>query len=248
MKKLLYIDACVNRDVSRTERLAQALLKEMNKNGEYEVETLCLEDEDLKLFTGKESAGREQLTRAGIYEGPLFDYAKQFASADRILVAAPYWDFTFPARMKCYLEQICVTGLTFTFSSKGIPGGLCHADSLHYVTTSGGSIGDLNLGYEYVEKLCKVYYGINKTVCYTAEGLDIEGNSSGRDHEGRQRRRQSGHTGTLRDFLRFIFFFPIRYIAIIETGQIICVDAGGCPVFCGSMKMVDGRRDGSQCR
>ena len=177
MKKLLYIDACVNRDISRTERLAQALLKEMNKNGEYEVETLCLEDEDLKLFTGKESAGREQLTRAGIYEGPLFDYAKQFASADRILVAAPYWDFTFPARMKCYLEQICVTGLTFTFSSKGIPGGLCHADSLHYVTTSGGSIGDLNLGYEYVEKLCKVYYGINKTVCYTAEGLDIEGNS-----------------------------------------------------------------------
>ena len=79
--------------------------------------------------------------------------------------------------MKCYLEQICVTGLTFTFSSKGIPGGLCHADSLHYVTTSGGSIGDLNRGYEYVEKLCKVYYGINKTVCYTAEGLDIEGNS-----------------------------------------------------------------------
>lgn len=45
----------------------------------------------------------------------------------------------------------------------------------------------------------------------------------------------------MRDFLRFIFFFPIRYIAIIETGQIICVDAGGCPVFCGSMKMVDGR-------
>lgn len=41
----------------------------------------------------------------------------------------------------------------------------------------GGAIGDLNLGYEYVEKLCKVYYGIPKTVCYTAEGLDIEGNS-----------------------------------------------------------------------
>ena len=53
MKKLLYIDACVNRDISRTERLAQALLKEMNKNGEYEVETLCLEDEDLKLLLSR---------------------------------------------------------------------------------------------------------------------------------------------------------------------------------------------------
>ena len=177
MKKLLFIDACVNRGISRTEQLAQALLKEMNQNGEYEIETLNLEDEDLKLFTGKESALRESLTRAGNFEGPLFTYAKQFAAADRIVVAAPYWDFSFPARMKCYLEQICVTGLTFTFSSKGIPGGLCHADSLHYVTTSGGSIGDLNLGYEYLEKLCKVYYGINETVCYTAEGLDIEGNS-----------------------------------------------------------------------
>lgn len=177
MKKLLFIDACVNRGISRTEQLAQALLKEMNQNGEYEIETLNLEDEDLKLFTGKESALRELLTRAGNFEGPLFTYAKQFATADRIVVAAPYWDFSFPARMKCYLEQICVTGLTFTFSSKGIPGGLCHADSLHYVTTSGGSIGELNLGYEYLEKLCKVYYGINETVCYTAEGLDIEGNS-----------------------------------------------------------------------
>ena len=177
MKKLLFIDACVNRGISRTEQLAQALVKEMNQNGEYEIETLNLEDEDLKLFTGKESALRESLTRAGNFEGPLFTYAKQFAAADRIVVAAPYWDFSFPARMKCYLEQICVTGLTFTFSSKGIPGGLCHADSLHYVTTSGGSIGELNLGYEYLEKLCKVYYGINETVCYTAEGLDIEGNS-----------------------------------------------------------------------
>ena len=177
MKKLLFIDACVNRGISRTEQLAQTLLKEMNQNGEYEIETLNLEDEDLKLFTGRESALRESLTRAGNFEGPLFTYAKQFAAADRIVVAAPYWDFSFPARMKCYLEQICVTGLTFTFSSKGIPGGLCHADSLHYVTTSGGSIGELNLGYEYLEKLCKVYYGINETVCYTAEGLDIEGNS-----------------------------------------------------------------------
>ena len=124
MKKLLFIDACVNRGISRTEQLAQALLKEMDQNGEYEIETLNLEDEDLKLFTGKESALRESLTRAGNFEGPLFAYAKQFAAADRIVVAAPYWDFSFPARMKCYLEQICVTGLTFTFSSgRSVPCG-----------------------------------------------------------------------------------------------------------------------------
>ena len=125
MKKLLFIDACVNRGISRTEQLAQALLKEMNQNGEYEIETLNLEDEDLKLFTGKESALRESLTRAGNFEGPLFTYAKQFAAADRIVVAAPYWDFSFPARMKCYLEQICscnrkATSKLNLFAFKGI--------------------------------------------------------------------------------------------------------------------------------
>ena len=60
MKKLLFIDACVNRGISRTEQLAQALLKEMNQNGEYEIETLNLEDEDLKLFTGARSGNRSQ--------------------------------------------------------------------------------------------------------------------------------------------------------------------------------------------
>lgn len=177
MKKLLFIDACVNRGISRTEQLAQALLKEMNQNGEYEIETLNLEDEDLKLFTGKESALRESLTRAGNFEGPLFTYAKQFAAADRIVVAAPYWDFSFPARMEMLSgadlrDRSDVYILLQGHSGRSVP---CRQS--HYVTTSGGSIGELNLGYEYLEKLCKVYYGIHETVCYTAEGLDIEGNS-----------------------------------------------------------------------
>lgn len=183
MKKLLYIDACVNRDISRTERLAQALLKEMNKNGEYEVETLCLEDEDLKLFTGKESAGREQLTRAGIYEG-LHVSTHSSLRPQTGSQAAPYWDFTFPARMKCYLEQICVTGLTFTFSSKGIPGGLCHADSLHYVTTSGGSIGDLNLDMSMSRNSARYITESIRLCAIPQRGLTSRAIPCGRNREG----------------------------------------------------------------
>ena len=113
----------------------------MNKNGEYEVETLCLEDEDLKLFTGKESAGREQLTRAGIYEGPLFDYVKAVCVRRPDPCGGPVLGFYFPGENEMLSgADLCDRADLYLFF-QGIPGGLCHADSLHYVTTSGGSIG-----------------------------------------------------------------------------------------------------------
>ena len=44
MKKILYVDSCVNRETSRTERLAQALLERLD-GPDVEIETLVLEDE-----------------------------------------------------------------------------------------------------------------------------------------------------------------------------------------------------------
>ena len=62
----------------------------------------------------------------GDYRDPLFRYAKQFAQAADIVVAAPYWDLSFPSILKVYLEQICVTGLTFQYTPEGIPEILCY--------------------------------------------------------------------------------------------------------------------------
>lgn len=58
MKKILYVDSCVNRDTSRTERLAQALLARLD-GPDVEIETLVLEDEkDLLPLTGELSNQR----------------------------------------------------------------------------------------------------------------------------------------------------------------------------------------------
>ena len=114
MKKLLYIgSACVNRDISRTERLAQALLKG-NEQEQNEVETLCLEDEDLKLFTGK------RVQDGNSSRGPEFmkdavNYAKQFAVRRPDRCGGPVLGFYFPGENEILSGQICVTGLTFFF-------------------------------------------------------------------------------------------------------------------------------------
>ena len=118
---------------------------------------------------------RNRLIAAGDFSAPLFQFARQFAEADEIVIAAPYWDLSFPSVLRIYLEHTTVTGLTFRYSETGVPVGLCKAKRLIYVTTAGGPIGDRNFGFDYVEALAKTFYGIPQVLCFQAENLDIWG-------------------------------------------------------------------------
>lgn len=176
MKKVLYVDSCVNRETSRTERLAQALLERLD-GPEVEIETLVLEDEleagRLTPLTGEKSNKRMELSRAGDFVDSLFDYAKQFAAVDEVVIAAPYWDFSFPALLKIYFELLCAQGVTFVYSPEGIPTGMCNAKRAFYVTTVGGYSGGWDYGYDQAKALCQLYFGIKDVRCFRAEGLDI---------------------------------------------------------------------------
>lgn len=173
VKKILYVDACVNRDTSRTERLAQALLKRLD-GPDVEIETLVLEDEKSLLpLTGELSNERMTWSKAGDFDHLVFDYAKQFAEVDEVVFAAPYWDFSFPALLKIYFELLCAQGVTFVYSPEGIPTGMCNAKRAYFVTTVGGYSGDWDYGYDQVKALCQLYFGIEDVRCFRAEGLDI---------------------------------------------------------------------------
>jgi FMN-dependent NADH-azoreductase len=124
-------------------------------------------------LTGMEK--RDQAAQKKDFSDPVFAMAKQFAAADIIVIAAPYWDLMFPAVLKTYLENITVAGITFRYSEEGRPESLCKAKALHYVTTSGGFIGQNDFGFSYVKALAQNFFGINEIHRYAAEGLDIFG-------------------------------------------------------------------------
>ena len=105
----------------------------------------------------------------------MFDLARQFAEADEIVIAAPFWDLSFPATLKQYFEQINVTGVTFYYTPEGIPNGLCRAKSLTYVTTAGGDFFPEEYGAGYVKALAQNFYGIPEFRLIKATGLDIIG-------------------------------------------------------------------------
>lgn len=164
---ILFVDACV-RAQSRTRRLAEAVLAKMDG----EVTRLRLADIELPALTETDIETRA----ARDFSHPVYDLARQFAQADEIVIAAPYWDLSFPALLKRYLEHVCVAGITFRYSPEGIPQGLCRAKRLTYVTTSGGPLLAPAFGCGYVETLAKMMFGIGECRCVSCENLDIVGN------------------------------------------------------------------------
>ena len=167
---ILYVNACV-RKASRTARLAEKLLSILG------VPAAELRLEELSFPTCNEAYlnRRDRLLAEGDYQDPLFDLARQFSEAETIVIAAPYWDLSFPAMLKQYLEQISVVGVTFRYSEEGIPLSLCRAKRLFYVTTAGGTFVPEDYGFGYVRALAQNYFGIQDVRKIEADGLDIRG-------------------------------------------------------------------------
>lgn len=170
MKQILFVNACV-RPGSRTEELARHVLSRL----EGSVEEVRLFDEQIPPLDWEGIQARDASVRSGDLSAPILRYARQFAQADTVVVAAPYWDLLFPTVVRAYFEAVTISGVTFHYTPEGIPESLCRAQKLIYVTTAGGPIGAYNLGFEYIKALGQLYYGIPEIQCFTAEGLDIIG-------------------------------------------------------------------------
>ncbi len=168
--KVLYINAAV-RDNSRTKTLAEYFLEKLGGDV-CEVRTGEL---DFQATDAAFLAKRDKACQSGDFSDKEFDCAKQFAQADVIVIAAPFWDLSFPASLKQYFEHINVLGLTFDYSEKGEPISLCKAQKLVYITTAGGKIFSEQYGFGYVKALAETFYGIKDTMLFKAEGLDIYG-------------------------------------------------------------------------
>lgn len=183
MKTILFVNSCVNQESSRTQRLADAVLDKMLEEAaaageQAQVEELSLVDAGIEGLDEETLAFRSERSAAKDFTHELFAPARQFREADEVVIAAPYWDLSFPAMLKAYIEQLCVNGLTFSYSEEGIPVGHCLAKRLTYVTTAGGYLGAYNMGFDYVAAVCKLYFGIEESRCISAEGLDIWGNDA----------------------------------------------------------------------
>lgn len=173
MRKLLVIDCCIRKEESRTRTLLESFLHAVPID--CAVERLVLTEENLAPLTGDFFEQRQRLLEAGDFSHPRFRYAHQFAQADLVVIAAPFWDLAFPALLKIYIEQVSVDGITFGAGENGLTG-LCRGTDLVFLTTRGGFYtGDaMEMGSRYLDAL-HTFFGFGRYRCVAADGMDVAG-------------------------------------------------------------------------
>ena len=166
----LFINAAFRSD-SRTLRLAKAYLKKCDGAVcEIDLGTTVVRPLDAQSL-----AAYNQSVAAHCFDDTMFDFAKQFAAADQIVIAAPFWNFSIPAVLHGYLELVCTQGITFDLSPEGCYYSKCKAKKLVYITTSGGFIPQEDHAFGYIRSLAKAFWNDPDVQYVKAEGLDIYG-------------------------------------------------------------------------
>lgn len=178
MKEILYIDCCIRGEQSRTAKLAEAFFAGLDQEA-YHVTTLRLPEVSLSPLSGEFFQARQVLLGQKNLNHPRFLYAHQFAQADMVVIAAPFWDLGFPALLKIYIENISVEGITFGCNEQGCYG-ICNGSHLIFLTTRGGFYEgtELEQGSRYLAAL-KDFFGFREYRCVAAEGLDSAGVDGG---------------------------------------------------------------------
>ena len=153
MKKLVVIDACIRGEESRTRRIAEPIIEALSKR--YEITRFDLTQMDIRPLTPATYAERA----AGQVPAWAVEAAKAVAEADRIVVAAPFWDMSFPAIVKVFFEHISLFDITFTDNGRTCVG-KCKCEKVMYITTRGMNIptGDAReQGSSYLHALSELW-------------------------------------------------------------------------------------------
>lgn len=166
MKKLFYIDACM-REGSNTKKIAEAVVGELSKR--YDVECVRLSEMAFPVVNNDILVERNN----GYVPEEYVTMAKKIAAADRLVIAAPFWDMSFPSALKVFLENMSLFNITFNSNEKECYG-LCKAEKVLYITTRGMNIstGDaLEQATPYIKALSRLW-GLGELSVIAAQNMD----------------------------------------------------------------------------
>ena len=167
MKKLLYIDACIRDELSRTKKIATPVVEALKEK--YDVQTIVINDLNLSVVQKDLILKRT----GGIIDPTVMSWAESVRDTDRIVIAAPFWDMSIPAALKNFLELCSILDVTFKTDDK-ICYGNCKSEKLLYITTRGMDIstGDiLEQGSSYLNALSWLW-GMGTLQTISAQNMD----------------------------------------------------------------------------
>ena len=166
MEKLIIIDSCM-REESRTRVILDAARGVLSAR--YDIETIDVNALALPPVTPEALKERT----SGIIPGDTLSIAGRIASADRLVIAAPFWDMSIPAVLKAFFENMSLYNVTFTDDGKTCTG-ICNCHKVLYITTRGMDIptGDFrDQGSSYLKALSSLW-SLGEVITIAAWNLD----------------------------------------------------------------------------
>lgn len=197
--RVLFVNACVRGELSRTLRLARTFLAHLQAEAPgctlltHDLPTMGLRPMDAETLAMKEA-----LCDAHAWQHPLLRPALEFATSDAVVIAAPYWDLSFPSLLKVWVEHMYVRNLTFVYRHDQ-PVGLCRGKAAAYLVTAGSPMAGHDWGRAYLRDVLQTL-GVPGFCSFAAEGLDL----AGADAEGLLRRAEEEIARGMPDFLRLL--------------------------------------------
>ncbi|MGM9735072.1 MAG: NAD(P)H-dependent oxidoreductase [Candidatus Cryptobacteroides sp.] len=166
MERLVIIDSCM-REESRTKVILEAAKAVLSER--YEIETIDVNALALPPVTPETLKERT----AGKVPEETVAIARKIASADRIVIATPFWDMSFPSVLKAFFENLSLYNVTFTDDGTTCTG-ICRCRKVLYITTRGMNIptGDYrDQGSSYLKALSSLW-GLGEVITVAAWNLD----------------------------------------------------------------------------
>jgi len=167
MKKLLYIDACIRGEGSRTRQIAEPLVEALEKK--YTVQRFVLND--LKLPVVQKDLLKKR--NGGEIDPTVMYWAETVRDADRIVIAAPFWDMSIPGALKNFIELCSILDVTFKTNDVTCFGN-CRAEKMLLITTRGMDIptGDVREQATAYLKALSWLWGIGPLQVISAQNMD----------------------------------------------------------------------------
>lgn len=157
MEKILFINSCYNYEKSRTLYLAKKIFEKFDIDSKFDFEEVKLKDLHLLPLSEEKLNTRFDLTNKNLFDMDMLTYSKKVLSADIVVIAAPFYDFSYPSILKLFIENISMPNLMYNYTNEGYQG-YARGRKFIYITTRGANMPDSeDFGYLNLDRMFKLF-------------------------------------------------------------------------------------------
>lgn len=172
MEKILFINSCYNYEKSRTLYLAKKIFEKFDIDSKFDFEEVKLKDLHLLPLSEEKLNTRFDLANKNLFDMDMLTYSKKVLSADIVVIAAPFYDFSYPSILKLFIENISMPNLMYNYTNEGYQG-YARGRKFIYITTRGANMPDSeDFGYLNLDRMFKLF-GFKESQLISFGGTDF---------------------------------------------------------------------------